>query len=72
MNNTTTVKPVSRTRLARLAAKQINDWLYNDQLDRLHDICHEVVTSEHPDLDPEDLWEILPEVFDRLRPFTVS
>jgi hypothetical protein len=63
---------VSQTRLARLAAKRINDWLYDEQLDRLHDICHEVVTSEHPNLDPDALWDVLPEVFDRLRPFTVG
>ena len=67
-----TTEIVSQTRLARLAAKRINDWLYEEQLDALHDICHEVVTSEHPNLDPDALWDLLPEVFDRLRPFTVG
>ena len=70
--NETKTEIVSQTRLARLAAKRINDWLYEEQLDALHDICHEVVTSEHPNLDPDALWDLLPEVFDRLRPFTVG
>ncbi|MBM4056824.1 MAG: hypothetical protein FJ275_01135 [Planctomycetes bacterium] len=68
----TATKPVCQDRLAALAAKRINDWLYEEQLDALHDICHDVVTAEHPDLDPDDLWDLLPEVFDRLSPFTVS
>lgn len=72
MNSTTTAKPVNQTRLARLVARRVNDWLYEEQLDALHDICHEVVASEHPDLDPDELWDVIPDVFDRLRPFTVS
>jgi len=69
---TATAKPVCRERLARLAASRINDWLYEQQLDELHEICHDLVVAEHPDLEPDDLWDLLPEVFDRLRPFTVS
>lgn len=72
MQANTMTKPVCEDRLAALVAKRINDWLYDEQLDHLHDICHEVVTSEHPDLDPDDLWDLLPEVFASLRPFTVS
>lgn len=72
MQTETPIKPINQTRLARIVVKRVNDWLYEEQLDMLHDICHEVVASEHPNLGPDELWDLIPEVFDRLRPFTVS
>ena len=69
MNDT---KTPDEQRLARLVAARINDWLYEEQLDMLHDICYELVQAEHPELPEDELWELLPEVFDRISPFTVS
>lgn len=68
----TATKPVDQARLARLTAAKINDWLYEEQLDALHDICYELVQAEHPELPEDELWELLPDVFERINPFTAS
>ena len=59
-------------RVASLAARHINDWLYGEMTDNLHDICYEIIREEHPELEDDELWDVLPEVFDRLNPFTAS
>ena len=45
---------------------------YEEMMDNLHDICYEIVREEHPELEDDELWDVLPEVFDRLNPFTAS
>jgi len=65
--------PVSVTeekRLAGLVADRLNDWLIDNHYDFLHEVCNDVVMEEHPNLSEDELWEILPEVFERVIPFT--
>ncbi len=57
-------------RMAALVADKLNDWLLDNHYDLIHEVCDEVVYAEHPGLSEEEYWEAIPEVFDRLIPFT--
>jgi hypothetical protein len=57
-------------RMAALAADKLNDWLVDNHYDLIHEVCDDVVMAEYPNLSEEDYWETVPEVFDRLIPFT--
>ena len=72
MTQTGSMNQKETVRVASLAARHINDWLYGEMTDNLHDICYEIIREEHPELEDDELWDVLPEVFDRLNPFTAS
>jgi hypothetical protein len=57
------MKPINKEDLAKKTTVAIMNWLYDYHYDDLHEICHSVVVDEHPELDEEELWEILPDVF---------
>ena len=63
---------INQPKLATLVATAVNEWLWDEHLDELHEICYEVVKSELPDVEEDELWEVLPDIFDRLRPFTAG
>jgi hypothetical protein len=63
---------INQPKLAILVATAVNEWLWDTHLDELHEICYEVVKSELPDVEEDELWEVLPDIFDRLRPFTAG
>ena len=63
---------INQPKLATLVATAINEWLWDNHYDELHEICYGVVRTELPDVDEDELWEVLPDIFDRLRPFTAS
>lgn len=67
---TTSIDETELKRLASLIADRLNDWLLDNHYDLIHEVCDEVVVAEYPNLDEEDYWELLPEVFDRIVPFT--
>jgi hypothetical protein len=57
-------------RLAGLVADKLNEWLLDNHYDLIHDVCNDVVVEEYPDLEEEEFWEVVPEIFDRSVPFT--
>lgn len=57
-------------RLAALAADRLNDWLIDNHYDLIHEICNDIVVEEYPNLEEDEFWEVVPEVFDRITPFT--
>ena len=57
-------------RLAALAVDRLNDWLIDNHYDLIHEICTDIVVEEHPNLEEDECWEVVPEVFDRISPFT--
>lgn len=61
------MKPINKEDLAKKATTAIIDWLYEYHQDDLHEICHSVVANEYPKLDEEELWEVLPDVFDAIK-----
>ena len=67
-----TTVSINQPKVATLVAAAINEWLWDNHYDELHEICYEVVRTELPDVDEDELWEVLPDIFDRLRPFTAS
>lgn len=64
VHKTTSMKPINKKDLAKKTSAAILDWLYEYHYDDLHEICHSVVRGEHPEIDEDELWEILPDVFD--------
>ena len=67
-----TTVSINQSKIATLVAAAINEWLWDNHYDELHEICYEVVRAELPDVDEDELWEVMPDIFDRLRPFTAS
>ena len=63
---------INQPKVATLVAAAINEWLWDKHYDELPEICYEVVRTELPEIDEDELWEVLPDIFDRLRPFTAS
>jgi hypothetical protein len=57
-------------RLAGLVADKLNEWLLDNHYDLIHDVCNDVVLEEYPNLEEEDFWEVVPDIFDRIVPFT--
>jgi hypothetical protein len=70
MTETTPINETEQKRLAALVADKLNDWLVDNHYDLIHEVCNDVVVEEYPDLGEDELWEMIPEVFDRLVPFT--
>lgn len=59
-----------KKRLAGLVVDKLNDWLLDNHYDLIHQVCDEVVVAEYPNLEEEEYWELVPDVFDRIVPFT--
>lgn len=57
-------------RLAGLVADKLNEWLLDNHYDLIHEACNDVVVEEYPNLEEEEFWEVVPEIFDRIVPFT--
>jgi hypothetical protein len=70
MTETTPINETEQKRLAGLIADRLNDWLFDDCIDLIHEACNDIVVENYPDLNEDELWEMIPEVFDRLVPFT--
>lgn len=65
--------PINETemkRLASLVADKLNEWLLDNHYDLIHEACNDVVVEEYPNLEEEEFWEVVPEIFDRIVPFT--
>lgn len=70
MPYSTFMNETEKKRLAGLVADKLNDWLLDNHFDLIHDVCDEVVVAEHPNLEEEENWELVSDVFDRIVPFT--
>jgi len=57
-------------RIAGLAVDRLNDWLIDNHYDLLHEVCNDVLIEEYPNLDEEEYWDVAPEIFYRIVPFT--
>lgn len=67
---TATINETEQKRLAGLVADKLNDWLLDNHYDLIHEVCSDVVVDEYPNLDEEEYWEVIPDIFDRIVPFT--
>lgn len=70
MPYSTFMNETEKKRLAGLVADKLNDWLLDNHFDLIHDVCDEVVVAEYPNLEEEENWELVSDVFDRIVPFT--
>ncbi len=57
-------------RLAGLVADKLNEWLLDNHYDLIHEACNDVVVEEYPNLEEEEFWDVVPEIFDRIVLFT--
>lgn len=67
---TTPINETELKRLAGLAADRLNDWLLDNYTDLIHEACSDIAVENYPELGEDELWEMIPEIFDRLIPFT--